>query len=411
MDSKLIKAFRIGKQLLNTAQELLEEHKDECISTAETMLNKAKATGMEAGSKISEFWEANKDDALKTIKSGQDITSELIDKAIDKAKDAAIGIRYSEEYIRRLQEDIEHQGAAYREQNRINQEKQSFKDSIMLGGETLAALLMATELPDDILKAYETAYPNLANEISFADKVNELDSDALSGFISGVKGKLFEMKYVDYLNDGNLPDGYSAFLAESPTQAGWDIGIKGANGELASVIQAKATDSLSYVKDAMEEYPSIDFVTTDEVYSQLVLNGIGENIASGGILNEDLISAMNEAVESASISFDFNPPLLTLAFIAFTSYKDNNLTLFEKAQHAGDRASKAYMGYLIGNGLAVATNTWWIGVIGSAGSRLIADRLERRVQLYKKLEKVYQTNRIILKRMKYNPQPNYAEIL
>ena len=52
----------------------------------------------------------------------------------------------------------------------------------------------------------------------------------------------------------------SGHKAESATQPGWDIAIKGSNGKIASVLQAKATESVSYVQDALEKYPSIDVV-------------------------------------------------------------------------------------------------------------------------------------------------------
>lgn len=41
-----------------------------------------------------------------------------------------------------------------------------------------------------------------AAAMDFKEAVNNLDEDQLDGFISGVKGKLFEIKYTDYLNDG-----------------------------------------------------------------------------------------------------------------------------------------------------------------------------------------------------------------
>ena len=53
----------------------------------------------------------------------------------------------------------------------------------------------------------------------------------LVGFVSGVKGKLFELQYVDYLNDGHLPDGFRAELAGNPTNPGWDIAIIGQDEE------------------------------------------------------------------------------------------------------------------------------------------------------------------------------------
>jgi hypothetical protein len=131
-------------------------------------------------------------------------------------------------YTRNLKEiavRIKNQGGYYRELHRNS----GAIDSIVLGGETLISLLADGHIPEEIINAYAAAYPNLSDSISFEDKVRQLDGDSLTGFISGVKGKLFEQKYAGYLNDGKLPDGYSAKIAESATQLGWDIAIEGSN--------------------------------------------------------------------------------------------------------------------------------------------------------------------------------------
>jgi hypothetical protein len=310
-------------------------------------------------------------------------------------------MKYSEKNLKELETRIENQGGHYKWLNR----NKATVDSVFIGGETLTSLLSASTIPDEIIKAYKVAYPNLSETISFQDKVRELDGDSLTGFLSGVKGKLFEQKYVEYLEDGNLPDGYSAILAESTTQPGWDIAIKGGDGEIASVLQAKATDSVAYVQDALEKYPSIDVVTTDEVYSHLVMSGISENITNGSITNLELVDALDGAVDASELAMDYTPPLFALAFIAFTSYKDESRTLFEKAKDAGDRTGKTYLSYLIGGGIAAITNTWWLGVIGSVGSRLLSEGGDKKSEVYKKLKDVEKNNQAIIERLKRKYKP------
>lgn len=396
------------QNLFKKTKKYWDENKEDLISKTQTVANDAKNIANETKKTIEQYWDENKDDVEKKAKEisdkGSNVVKTTIQSTHETGKNIYRGIRYSDADISNLQTNIENQGGMYRERLRILRENSTVKDSIMLGGETLVALLAATNIPDEIIRAYEAAYPNLSLNITFADKVNELDDEALIGFISGVKGKLFEMKYVDYLNDGNLPEEYTAFLAQSATQPGWDIGIEGPHGELASVIQAKATDSVSYVTESIEKYPNIDFVTTEEVYGHLVMSGISDNIANGQISNEELINALEDSVDATDISIDFTPPILTLAFIAFTSYNEKNLTLFERAKKAGDRAGKTYLSYLVGNGLAVVTNTWWLGVIGSIGSRLISDQGERKFEVYKKLEQIQSTNQKILDQMKSKSQ-------
>src|ERR1700740_3389329 len=76
-----------------------------------------------------------------------------------------------------------------------------------------------------VLEAFHLQYPNV--QMNFTDFVREhQDPDELRGVISGVKGKLFELKHVDILN-GQLPEGYVAHLADSATQPGYDVIIAG----------------------------------------------------------------------------------------------------------------------------------------------------------------------------------------
>lgn len=377
----------------------------ELFSKGLELTEKAVDHATKASNSVKEHWEENKDSyhaqGKEALKTGQEYVSSTYDSASKSATSIYRDIKYSENDLKELEKRIENQGGYYRELNKNS----ATNDSIVLGGETLISLLAAGTIPDEIINAYVAAYPNLSESISFEDKVRELDGDSLTGFISGVKGKLFEQKYVEYLNDGNLPDGYSAILAESATQPGWDIAIEGTNGEVASVLQAKATDSVSYVQDALEKYPSIDVVTTDEVYSHLVMSGISENITNGAITNVELIDALDDAIDASELAMDYTPPLFALAFIAFTSYKDESLTLFEKARSAGDRTGKTYLSYLIGGGVAAITNTWWLGVIGSVSSRMLSEGGDRKFEIYEKFKDVEESNQVIIERLKLEFKP------
>jgi hypothetical protein len=65
------------------------------------------------------------------------------------------------------------------------------------------------------------------------------------------------------------------------------------------------------------------------------MGGISENLINGEISNVDLVDALDNAVDASELAMDYTPPLFALAFIASTSYKDESLTLFEKARNAG----------------------------------------------------------------------------
>ena len=370
------------------------------ISKGQKLAEQAAELAADASKTAKDYWDENKDElqaqGKEALKTGQEYVSSTYESASEAANSMYRDIKYSDSDLIKLQQNIENQGGYYRELNR----RSTTVDSIILGGETLATMLAAGTISDEIINAYEAAYPDLSDTISFEDKVRDLDDEALTGFISGVKGKLFEQKYVEYLNNGNLPDGYAAVLAESATQPGWDIAIEGENGEIASVLQAKATDSVSYVQDALEKYPNIDVVTTDEVYSHLVMSGISENITNGSISNVELADALENAVDASELTMDYTPPMFALAFIAFTSYKDESLTLYEKARSAGDRSGKTYLSYLVGGGVAAITNTWWLGVLGSVSSRILSDSGNKKYEMYEKLKLIEDKNQLIIENLK-----------
>ena len=327
----------------------------------------------------------------------QTAAKEYATSTITSAKTSAQGVvdrvMYSSERMNQLQDLVRYQGGYYRE---LCRERKRL-DMLSLGGESLATLLAGAAIPDTIQAAYEAAYPAKATVDNLADQLNALDGNELTGLLAGIKGKLFEQQYVEYLNDGNLPDGYVVRIAEAANQPGWDIAIEGPNQELIEVIQAKATDSVGYVVAALKENPQIDVVTTEEVYSQLVMSGVSDSmVTDSGISNASLEDALTDAVDSADISLHFTPPWFTMALIAFTTYKAEDLTLFQKARSAGDRTGKAYLSFILGGTLAAATNTWWLGVVGTVASRFLADEGARRRALFDKLNSVAKKNNEII---------------
>lgn len=273
-------------------------------------------------------------------------------------------------------------------------------DTVLVGGETLAAYLNSGTIADEVLNAYELAYPDEAAKMTFAEKIGDLNANQLEGFTSGVKGKLFEIQYANHLNDGNLPDGYQAELAESATNRGWDITINGPDGELADAIQLKATQSASYVKDALERYPEIDVVTTQEVYGQLVMQGLSDNVANSGISSNALDHLIDDAVAGAAPTMDFVPSPISLALIAFSAYSRDDLSEFQKSREFGARVAKSYFAYLAGNTLSVLTQTWWLGLLGGMGSRVMLEKGRQRDTRLAQLENLVESNTRILTRLR-----------
>jgi hypothetical protein len=266
--------------------------------------------------------------------------------------------------------------------------KAELLDLLVVGGITLAqAVRNPTGIPPEIERAFDLAYPGLTQTESFADAVNRMSSDQLTGLVAGVKGKLFEIELVDHLENGGLPDGFHAAIAGSATQAGWDIQITDAQGQVSEVLQAKATESASYVKEALERYPSIDVTTTSEVHGQLVAMGLAQDVHNSGI-SEAVLEAKVEAATHGGAAFDASdlvPSSIGLAVIALSVFMNKDGTLREKGAAFGSRSGKAGVSSAAGKLVMVATQTWWLGLIAGVGSSWLASRGHGKREQYEAL--------------------------
>jgi len=253
--------------------------------------------------------------------------------------------------------------------------KKELLDLLVVGGVSLAeAAKNPSTVPAEVELAFELAYPGLANHgETFSSVVNRLSADELIGFVSGVKGKLFEIELVDHLNDGHLPEGMHAALAPSATQPGYDITVTNEQGQAVDFIQAKATESAEYVKDALERYPDIDVTTTTEVHAQLVARGIGHVTDSG--ISEAVLQGKIEAAAAGGQVFDAGdlvPSSIGLAVIALSSFMDKGLSLEQRGAEFGGRAAKAGVSGVAAKVALAASGTWWIGLSVGVGSRWLA---------------------------------------
>lgn len=273
-------------------------------------------------------------------------------------------------------------------------------DSLGIGTSFLHSYAFINKIPEEVLRAYELAYPVKSQSESLEDIIENYDDAELTGIVNGIKGKLFELRYVDYLNDGHIPDGYRAVLAENATNPGWDIAVFGADGSIAEEIQLKATDSVSYVKAALERYPEINVVTTEEVYNSLAMKQLTDNLVNSGISNEELEQLVYEALESNSLDMDWSLPVIPMLLIGYSVYKNDNLTSFQKGSEFADRYVQSYIAYIAGGAAAVVTNTWLIGLLASIGTKVFCKYGQSNVMKMKSLKDTIETNKKILQRMK-----------
>ena len=231
-----------------------------------------------------------------------------------------------------------------------------FLDACVLSGLTASEMMMRG-VPADVQEAFEKAYPQLSAETSFLESWEGMtDYEARLGFVSGIKGKLFEIKYVDHLNE-TLEPGYVASMALDPTQKGWDIQIEGPNQEVQELLQLKATTSTSYIKDAIEQYPEIDVITLSDLQGQLGSISSITNVSASNISSADLMQEIDGATDDSSFFFPA-VPLLALGYIVFSNYKEQDISHFKKHQRFGKRASNL----VLNTSIISAAATPFIGI-------------------------------------------------
>lgn len=281
--------------------------------------------------------------------------------------------------------------------------KDELLDLLVVGGVTLSQVLRnPASVPENVQQAFALAYPNLAQTQDFSDAVARMSSDGLVGLVSGVKGKLFELELVEHLNNGGLPDGYHAEIAGSATQPGWDIRVLDESGQVSELLQAKATESAQYVQEALRRYPDIDVTTTTEVHAQLTAMGLAENVRSSGISEAALQAKVEAAAAHSSATFDASdlvPSSIGLAVIAMSVFMKKDASLREKGQHFGQRSAKAGVSAGVGKAALVATQIWWVALIGGVATSWLAGRGQGKREQYETLKnalKVMQSRRAFL---------------
>lgn len=274
---------------------------------------------------------------------------------------------------------------------------EDFLDSAVIGGvgvaEIIAGKVAESQIPADVVEAFRMQYPQHGS--SFVEAVQGLydDPDALAGLISGVKGKLFELDYAAWLNDGHLPAGWTAEVAQAANNPGWDIAIRDEHGHIAEFLQAKATQSIAYVREAIAAHPDIDVVVPHELYEQLAQQPeFLEHLVDGHQNLTEVAGHVESAVDHAgdvgdSVDFPFIAPLVAIAVAAgqnWSKYRTGKITLQQMLQNAGERGLLAVIASAAGWVAATLAHSSLAGIpvamtIRYFGRQLLHNRDRRRL--------------------------------
>ena len=256
--------------------------------------------------------------------------------------------------------------------------------------DSLTTLGLEPDANPQLLEAFHLQYPN----VDPASLVGR-SADELQGFANGVKGKYFEVLVRDELNSGEmlgelqLEPGQVARLAESSVQRGWDLEILDQHGETVEQVQLKATESMSYVREALGKYPDIRVAVPeglDDSSTEIIGTGVShsqlEQVTEQQLeeLSEGAIS--NALHTTAEFAVDVIPvgSALVIGVIEGRRYLMDEATLRESMRRGAGQLPRAtaYSGIstaLAAAGLGLAA----IPVV--MGLRAAESRISRQINL------------------------------
>jgi len=237
-------------------------------------------------------------------------------------------------------------------------------DTATLAGMSVAEILhevrygniSESDLDPQVIKAFHLQFPHVGNFVQFVQLHDE--PDELRGVFSGIKGKLFELQHVDYLNNGHLQSGYVAKLAESPVQPGYDIIIEGPDHETVQVLQDKTTASVALIKEALERYPNVDIYvphqTVDALHNAGLYDHIFDSAVDGDALQEKAQTAVTAADHIDSYTFPLVGEFVVFATEGYSLYQGKT-THRQFTKRTWRRGTRLFLANLIGYGVGTAT--------------------------------------------------------
>ncbi|MDE0105868.1 MAG: hypothetical protein OXN89_26105 [Bryobacterales bacterium] len=150
-------------------------------------------------------------------------------------------------------------------------------ESTLMAGEAVAAASFSLwgiwdkiNVPDSLIQAYEAQYPGEAAKQSLLENWQEVQArgaDAANGFISGLKGKLAEIRAAEMLEQ----EGYSDVnIARSSNQSTWDISAVNEVGEpVFFQVKSGAEGYASDVASDMAE-TEVEFLVSSEIAAKII---------------------------------------------------------------------------------------------------------------------------------------------
>ncbi len=263
---------------------------------------------------------------------------------------------------------------------------------------SLNAILFSDQIDFDAItpqmeNAFDLAYPNTDMHRRL-EELSDLspESREASGFIDNWRGKFFEVILRDSGNTGGqigglqLGIGQTIELQPDLNHPGTDLQIVNADGTVADELQAKATDSVNYIKHALRKNPDVKIVTTDEVAERIA----DDRVMASGINNETLRNQIHEPLdaildtplENAAEAFLSGLPVILITSTEGIKYLIGKQTFEQAFNRSLERGVKSGAAMSVGAILALVD----AGVVSLPATFLTRIGIDR-YQIYRTLDR------------------------
>jgi hypothetical protein len=153
-------------------------------------------------------------------------------------------------------------------------------------------------------------------------------------------------------------------------------------------LQAKATGTLSLIREALSRHPEIDVVTTREAFLEAADPELKAHMIDSGVSNSELTAHVSSGVEQVYIP-EFHIPVLALTLIAIQSYVDVRIgkrTRMLASTEGGRRVGFAVVSSAASYAAQVLTGIAGAGLPAAIATRMLLSRTDHNWRLAKRLQ-------------------------
>lgn len=135
-----------------------------------------------------------------------------------------------------------------------------------------------------------------SSDSDIVDYFSSIDAESIGGHVNNIKGILFELEYTEQLD----AQGIDANIFSETNHPITDIYIM-EDGEVINEMQLKATDSVSYIEETLQEHPDVEIVATSEVAAEVNSDMVIDSGIENSVLEDTVFDELINPISGLSI--------------------------------------------------------------------------------------------------------------